>query len=274
MTATQDHAVSLPKRQLQGPMEFHNPPVVETAIGFYFQKIEGWNVLHHGALWERFRPHYPNSEFLPTIVDNPQRPTISLDFSSVPIRVAFVDKTKTKLVQTQNGLLLHNWRKTPDVSAYQHYETTTRDQLRQDWNTFKAFLRDMSLTEPVVTRCQMDYFNHLVRGEEWQDFAELPKTFTVWKGLDQSVVAGEPQMVSFSVSYRLGNGTVNVAVQPAIRTTDGKEMIQFTLSSSVAPTGCEDEQLFASLDECHTNAALAFLDFTTAEAREKWGQKK
>lgn len=148
MTATQEHAVSLSKRQSQDRMEFHNPPVVETAIGFYFQKIEGWNVLHHGALWDRFRPHYPDSEFLPTIVDNPHQPTISLDFSSVPIRVAFVDKTKTKLVQTQNGLLLHNWRKTPDVSAYQHYETTTRDQLRQDWNTFKAFCETCRLRNP------------------------------------------------------------------------------------------------------------------------------
>jgi uncharacterized protein (TIGR04255 family) len=195
------------------------------------------------------------------------------DFSSLPVRVGFVDKTKTQLVQTQNGLLLHSWRKKAGISEYQRYETI-RSQLREDWTTLKAFLREKSLTSPTVTRCQMDYFNHLVRGEEWQDFSDLPKTFTVWRGLEQSATARKLQMASFSVSYRLDRGTVNIVAQPAIRTVDGKEIIQFTLSSSVVPTNSEDDELFACLDECHKNAAQAFIEFTTDEARKRWKQSK
>lgn len=273
MTTTQEHAVVPSERQPQAHVEFGKPPVAETSVGFFFQKIDGWNVLHHGALWERFRSRYPDCEFLPTLMDAPPPPGLFQDVSSLPIRVAFVDSTKTKLVQMQNGLLLHNWRKTAHIVEYQRYDAV-KSEFRDDWNTLREYLREMSFKEPLVTRCQMDYFNHLVRGEEWQDFSDLPKIFTVWRGLKQSTISGKLQMASFSTSYRLGTGTVNAMVQPAVRSFDGKEVLQFTLSSSVSPTNPTDEGLFACLDECHANAALALLDFTTDEARERWKQKK
>ena len=74
----------------------------------------------------------------------------------------------------------------------------------------------------------------------------------------------------FNVAYRVDKGIVNVAVQPGIRSNDGKEVIQLTLSSSVAPNNSEDEELFRTLDECHENAARAFVDFTTDKVRERW----
>lgn len=273
MTTTNEHAVPRSKQHGQTQLEFGNPPVAETAIGFYFQKIEGWNVLHHGALWERFRTEYPKYEFLPAILEAPPEPNIALDVAYLPIRVGFVNNTKTQLVQVQNGLLLHNWRKTAEMPEYQHYDAM-RSRLRQDWNTLRDFLKSISLKHPLVTRCQMDYFNHLVRGEGWQDFSEIPKLFTVWRGIKQLPTTGLLQTVSFNVSYRLDSGTVNVAVQPAIRANDGKELIQFTLSSSVAPANSEDEALFSCLDECHNNAARALVEFTTDEARESWRQKR
>src|SRR5258708_5227293 len=273
MTTAHEHAVSFSDQQGQFRIEFDNPPVAETAIGFYFQRIEGWNILHHGALWERFRARYPDYEFLPTLLDTPLQQNITLDLSSLPMRAGFVDKTKSQLVQTQNGLLIHSWRKTADVPEYQRYEAV-RSQLRDDWDTLKSYLRERSLKSPTVTRCQMDYFNHLVRGEEWQDFSDLPKTFTVWRGLQQSAASGQLQVASFSVSYGVARGTVNLIFQPSIRTKDGKEIIQFTLSSSVWPTNSGDQELFSCVDACHNNAARAFIDFTTDEARERWRQKK
>jgi len=265
--------VSVTKRQGQAHVEFGNPPVAETAVGFYFERIDGWNVLHHGALWERFRAKYPDCEFLPTLLESTSsQPSTLLDVQSFPLRVGFVDKTKTQLVQTQNGLLLHNWRKAAGATEYPRYEAI-QSQLREDWRTLKAYLGEHSLKLPTVTRCEMDYFNHLVRGEEWQDFSDLPKTFTVWRGIDRSA-SGNLETASFSLSYRLDKGTVNAVAQPAIRTSDGKELIQFTLSSSAVPANSQDDELFACLDECHNNAARAFIDFTTDEARERWKQNK
>jgi len=87
MTTAHEHAVSSSSRQGQFPIEFQNPPVAEAAIGFYFQRIEGWNILHHGGLWERFRVRYPDHEFLPPLLDTPAQQNIMLDLSSLPIRV-------------------------------------------------------------------------------------------------------------------------------------------------------------------------------------------
>lgn len=275
MTTIQERALASMNQQPQFRIDFRNPPVAEVAAGFYFQKIDGWNVLHQGALWERFQDRYPESEFFAPIVDAPKmaiQVNIAENIASLPIRVGFVDRTKTQLVQTQDGLLIHNWRKTPDRTEYQRYESI-RSHLGEDWRTFKSYLRDKSLKTPTVTRCQIDYYNHLVRGEVWQDLSELPNIFAAWRGLQQPGKDSKLQAASFSVSYALARGTINIIVQPAIRTIDGKELIQFTLSSSIPPTSSADDELFSRLDECHDNAARAFVDFTTDEARERWNQK-
>lgn len=273
MTASHEHTVPTLGTSPQTRLDFGNAPVAETSLGFYFQKLDGWNVLHHGSLWERFRSAYPAYEFLPPVVDVPPQLNSLLDFNAFPFRAAFVDKTRGQLVQMQNGLLLHNWRKTDDAPEYQRYEVV-KAWLRSDWDTLRSYLREGAFKEPVVTRCQMDYFNNLVRGDDWQDFSNLPNIFTPWRGLPQSATEGTVQMVSFSVLYQFESGNVNVAVQPAIRRTDGKEILQFTLSSSVIPKNSEDKELFICLDECHNNAARAFLYFTTDKAREKWEQRK
>jgi uncharacterized protein (TIGR04255 family) len=269
MTTTQEHGPSSSNLRGQAPVELTNPPVGETSIGFYFQRIEGWNPVHQGALWERFQTKYPGLEILPPVVDAAPQPKVVFDFASFLVRTCFVDKTKTQLVQIQDGLVLHNWRKTVDTPEYQRYETI-RPLLREDWHNFQAYLRERSFKSPTVTRCEMSYFNHLVRNEEWEDFSDLPKIFTVWAGVPQSPTGGRLQLASFAVSYRLEKGTVNIAVHPGVRSTDGKEIIQFTLSSSVVPNSPDEQELFRCLDECHENAARAFIEFTTQQARERW----
>ncbi len=257
-----------PHKQGQARLQLANPPVTETSIGFYFQKIEGWHLLHQGILWEKFRTKYPVLEFLPTILDAPQQ-KIQLDFNSPILRTGFADTTRTQLVQIQDGLLLHNWRKTPEAPKYNRYEMV-RSLLREDWKTFCSYLREASLKDPVVSRCEMSYFNHLVRGVEWKDFSDLPEIFTTWRGVSQPAASGALQMAAFNVAYRVGRGMVNVVAQPGIRSNDGKEVIQLTLSSSVAPNNSQEEELFQCLDECHEYAGSAFVDFTTDKARERW----
>jgi uncharacterized protein (TIGR04255 family) len=268
MSTTQEHFVSSGKRE-QARVELGNPPIAETSVGFYFKRIDGWNAVHQGALWARFHSKYPELELLPPVVDAAPQTRVSFDIASFLVRTCFVDKTKTHLVQVQDGLLLHNWRKTTDSLHYQRYESM-RELLREDWNNLREYVRERSFKIPSVTRCEMSYFNHLVRGEEWQDFSDLPKIFTMWRGVPESNASGTLQMASFAMSYRIERGTVNVAVVPAVRSTDGKELIQFSLTSSVEPNSSDDEELFRCLNDCHENAARAFIEFTTDQARERW----
>jgi len=272
MSTTQEHSVS-PHKQGQVRLHFDNPPVTETSIGFYFQKIEGWNLLHQGVLWERFRAKYPVLEILPPILDVAPQTKLHLDLTSPIMRTGFSNREKTQLVQIQDGLLLHNWRKTTESPEYHRY-AETRQQLHEDWNTFWGYLRQNSLKDPAVSRCEVSYFNHFVRNEDWKDFSELSDIFTVWKALPQSSSYGTVHMAGFNVFYQLDSGVANIAVQPAIRSSDGKEIIQFTLTSSALPQSSEEGELFRCLDECHENARRVFVDFTTEKVRERWKQTR
>jgi uncharacterized protein (TIGR04255 family) len=272
MSTTQEHSVSPVKR---GEVRLHleHAPVTETSLGFYFQKIEGWHVLHQGILWHKFRAKYPELEILPTLLDAAPQQRIQIDLNSPNLRTGFANSDKTQLVQIQDGLLLHNWRKTPDSPDYRRYEES-RSFLQQDWTEFRKYLTDNSLKAPEVTRCEMSYFNHLVRSEDWNDFSDLAEIFAPWKGLPPKTTYGIIQSAAIVVMYQMESGNVNVAIQPGIRANDGKEIVQFTLSSVVIPKSSEDAELFRCLDECHGNAQRAFQDFTTAQAREKWREKK
>src|SRR5947207_2992965 len=256
MSAMQEQGVSLSDGEA-GRVEFGNPPVAETSCGFYFQRIDGWNPIHQGALWEKYRPKYPGLEVFPPVMDPPTKPhpVVSFDFLTFLVRTGFVNATKTQLVQIQDGFLFHNWRKTTEAPEYQRYELI-RSELHKDWMTFREYLRERTLQKPVVSRCEMSYFNHLVRGSDWQDFTDLPNLFTIWRGLRSNATA-RLQTATFAVSYRIERGAVNISVAPAVRMTDGKEILQFTLSSSVEPSSSEDDEIFRSLDECHENAARA-----------------
>jgi len=272
MTTTQERSVS-PHKQGQVPLHLDNPPVTEVSAGFYFQKIDGWNILYQGLLWDRFRKEYPVLEILPTVVDPTRQPIVQFDLNAPTLRTGFTDPSRTQLVQFQETLLLHNWRKTPQDPTYQRYERL-REHLREDWATFTQFLQQNSLRDPAITRCEISYFNHFVRNEHWKEYSDLADLLTVWRTPPPSDTFGTIQMLAFNVWYRMATGTVTILVQPGIRPADGKEIIQFSLTSSAAPKTSETAEIFGCLDECHQNALRAFVDFTTDIARERWKQKK
>jgi uncharacterized protein (TIGR04255 family) len=271
MKMTQEQSASL-HRQGRARVELANPPVFETSVGFHFDKIEGWTVAHQGLLWSRYRRSYPGLEILPPVFTAQGPPRVELHIGSPIVRTGFVDEAKNQLVQVQDGLLFHNWRKTTPLPDYMRYDRV-RPALRQDWATFCEFLGAESLKEPHVTRCEMTYFNNIVRGEDWADFSDLADFFTVCRALSPADTFGTIQIAQFNLQYQLPSGVVFFAVQPAIRAADGKEIIQFSLTSVAVPKTSEESALFECLDECHENAQRAFVDLTTESARERWNKE-
>jgi len=189
-------------------------------------------------------------------------------FANLPIRVSFVDSSSTNLVQVQNNFILHNWRKTDALSLYQHY-TVTRDSLLADWKDFRDFLTQHSLKFTQVLRCEVSYFNHLVRGDDWQDYAELSKLFPSWKGTRADGSLSTPQMIGITASYSHASGMLQIASQPALR-RDGKEIIQLTVTAAGAPKDQDDDSLFGCLDACHQTAIDGFTEFTSEELHRRW----
>lgn len=257
-------------------MDFDKPPVVETSLGFVFNKIAGWNVLHFGALREHFKTKYPFTEFPPPIIATPIVPPVTVQWSPsesiVPLRTLFTDATRSQLVQVQNEFFLHNWRKTDKTPNYEHYDQIL-PLFQQDWNTYLSFLSTEDLVRPTVLRCEMSYFNHIVRGQDWEMFEDLPRVFRLWRGFDKNPVFNSIEFVAFNIVQPVGRGKIQIVVSPGVRTTDGKEILQVNLTASVVPSGSEDEPLFEALAGCHQIALQSFDNFFTDEVLSKWGRK-
>jgi uncharacterized protein (TIGR04255 family) len=253
-------------------VDFENPPVVETSLGFYFQKIEGWNLLHYGSLGEKFRTKYPKVQFLPPVMEAPIKFPVQLNFAVPPIRVCYVDGTQTQLIQVQDSLFLHNWRKGEANSGYQHYHAIL-PMFIEDWRQFSTFLNDRGLKSPPISRCEMSYFNHLVRGVEWKDYSDLHDIFPAWNAGVLESPANEPSTVAFSMSHLIPGGSVSFAVQPGVREADGKEIIQLTVTASVYPSKQEDSDLFECLNLCHEKAVKGFISFTTEKMHKTWKRR-
>src|SRR5258708_36515350 len=131
-----------------------------------------WNLINYGLIWEKFRSKYPSAEFKPPIGEMQLSLTPNPDFTDLALRALFVDNSKTQLVQIQNGCFLRNWRKTPEIPRYQHYEKVL-PAFKEDWLIFVASMRELYPVDLEVRRCEMTYFNHLVRGEDWDDFSDF-----------------------------------------------------------------------------------------------------
>jgi uncharacterized protein (TIGR04255 family) len=250
--------------------DFRRPPVVETSLGFYFSPLSLWSFVHFGALWEKFKNKYPKTEYKPPILPvQPQQLLMGTDIGKLPLRMCFVDDSSTQLVQVQNGCFFHNWRKTAETPQYQHYENI-RPAFLEDWNLFCQFLDNNSIQRPNVSRCEMTYFNHLVRGEDWQTISDFPDMFPAWHIGGNDVPLSKIEMINLSVWYENSGGKVQVNVAPGIRQADGKEVIQLTVTGSATPSGSTGDELFQCLDVCHRSAVLSFVKFTSEQLQERW----
>lgn len=259
-------------------LDFERPPVVETSIGFHFSPVPGWSQIHVGALWQEFRVQYPKTEYRPPLSfpADAQKliQDISSDLGKIPIRTFFIDDSSTRLVQIQNGFFFHNWRKTVETPEYQHYRGVC-PTFRRDWQRFCRFLGSMAMPMPDVSRCEVTYFNHLVRGEDWTDVSEFGQMFPFWRLTEVdgplSLLEAAPAL---SLIYKQADGAVQTVVSPGIRQTDGKEVMQLTITGFAKPSGSSEEELFTCLDGCHRNAARVFVKVVGEELQARWGRTR
>jgi uncharacterized protein (TIGR04255 family) len=269
-----NHKVEMDLNQSGSLADFKKPPVVETSLGFHFSPLSDWSLVHYGSLWETFKGQYPKPEYRPPILLPGQpmpQPEVSGDIIKMPIRICLVENSDNELVQFQNGCFMHNWRKTDATPQYQHY-AGIRPTFSRDWRKFCDFIKAQSLQQPRVSRCEVSYFNHLVRGEDWTEFTELPNIFPAWKGVEDQETLTTMEAINSSISYTNARVKVQFNFFSGVRQTDAKEIIQFTVTTGSKPNGSTDEELFQCLDLCHRSAVLGFLKFTSDQIQKRWGK--
>jgi len=252
--------------------DYENPPAVETALGVRFSPIAGWNVFHYGLLLSRFKEDYPRQEIHPPVGEMSFQITPGQAFQDVPIRCWFVNREDTQLVQIQNNCFIRNWRKTDATPDYLHYDVI-RPLFHRDWSVFLGFLHEQQLPEPVIWQSEVTYINHFVRGRDWNDYKDLPSLYRVWKGLPTQGLFGRPEAVGLNASYALPDGgSLQFVSQPAIRRSDGAEIIQLAITAVGKPAGDEIDVL-SMLDSGRKAVVLGFAGFLDEGPQLKWGKK-
>lgn len=259
------------------PVDFANPPVVETAFAVVFAPIKSWGLLHYGLLWERYRKSYPFSEVkLPTGSVQIEGIDLALgqniDLRALPLRCWFVDASKNQLIQIQNNAFMRNWRKMDTPLQYIHYDEF-RPLFINDWSTYKRFLVDERLPEPEVWQCEVTYVNHLLRGKEWESPSDVRRMFPFWTHRLSDKADLDVRAFSFSAALPDGQGQLQLVANPVLR-SDGKEAIQLSITASGRPQGSSDEQILDWLDLGHDYVVNFFADFTSPNMHSFWGRTR
>lgn len=253
--------------------DFENPPAVETLMGVHFAPIENWRGPYFGLFWSRIKSDYPRVELQPPIV---AAPAVGLTVSGIelPLRCWFFNQDETRLIQVQNNLFLHNWRKLGQADKYLHYEDL-RPLFEREWQGFRGFLEGEGFGAPVVQLCEVTYVNHIDRGSGWETFGELSEVFPNWSPKTSGNYLPSPELVALNASYALKGieGRLQITAQPAVRQTDAKETIQLTVTARCKPSSSSNEEIYRCLDEARERVVLGFTDFTSPKMHQIWGRK-
>jgi len=263
--------------------DYDNPPVVETFLGVQFAPLTKFSLLHFGLYWAKIRDEFPSFQVQPPLgatieqfgVGLFAQPRVGVELVSQPeIRCWFIDKTGAKLNQVQKDRFIHNWRKPKPDDKYVHYENI-RPRFSNEWERFCAFLDEAELGKPEVNQCEMAYINHIEQGKGWESFADLNRVIAPWSGRCSNEFLPALESASIEARYLFPEqkGRLHIEVQPAIRQSDGKEILQLNMTARGKPESSEIKHILEWLDLGHEWIVKGFTGFTTDFMHNEWRRK-
>ncbi len=239
---------------------------------------------HFGLLWDRIRRDYPRFEIQQPITNvteqfGPGTPPVrqlAFAFLELPdIRSWYLDESRNRLIQVQRDRFVHNWRKITGTEEYPRYPEL-RERLAREWGRFCDFLRAEKLDVPQINQCEVVYVNHIEYGKGWNGYGELDRVVAALatpKAKNRFLPV--PERTIMNVTYPIeGNlGRLYVSFNPVVRTRDGKEVLQMTLTARGAPKSSSDDDVLAWLDIGRKWVVRGFADFTTDTMHKVWGKR-
>src|SRR5882724_3288532 len=262
--------------------KFDRPPVYETVLGVQFNPLKGFSVPHYGLYWGKIRGDYPKYEVHP-----PLSPAVELfgsearkesqarvELLQVPdVRTWFLTQDGTILLQVQKDRFLQNWRKMQDGDVYPHYDQL-KPKFCEEWQRFGRFLEEVGIERPEVNQCEVTYVNHIDIKQGPKSYGNLSRIISCWSGNYSGNFLSEPESVNFSSRYLLPEkkGRLHIAMQPAIRRRDAKEILRLNLTVRGRPASSEVEDIMEWLELGHEWAVRGFTDITTEEMHKHWGR--
>lgn len=260
--------------------EFNRPPVHETVLGLEFQPLASFQIPHFGLYWETVKDDFPIFEVVPPLgASELQQASPADEFvlqlqvsGTPPVRCWFMENSKARLIQVQRDRFIHNWRNVSLDKEYPRYEKVVRPSFIREWQRFLDFLQSHGLESPKISQCEVSYINHFEKNREWEDISELHEVIRLWAQAVPDSFLPPPNTVRLNTTYDLpeDRGTLRVSVTPAIRHSDAKEILQFTLTAKGSPVSSELDDLLNWFDLGREWVVRGFTDLTTSKMHELW----
>jgi uncharacterized protein (TIGR04255 family) len=271
--------------------EFDEPPVTEVYLSLQFKPLPALTAAHVGLLWTEFRSEFPRVEQRPPVISEveafgpPAKPQVRILISQpdepvdAPWRFWFIDDSGNELIQVQKDRLIHNWRKVTGTEVYPRYETI-RSKFESDLRRFEAFVDTEGLGSIVPVQCEIQYLNHIVAGQGWQNHSEVSRVVTKWGGTYSEEFLPEPEDALLNFRYRIPDpdgspiGRLRVKVQPAIRDRDQVPMIVLSMTARGLIPDAAMAGVLEFFDEGRRWIVRGFTALTTPEMHRIWKRSK
>lgn len=262
--------------------DFENPPVTETALSVEFKPVAGWTGADFGLFWHDIKPDYPKTEVQAPIASAverfgqerwvEQRVQVEIVTGEPMLRYWFKNEAEGKLLQLQKDRLIHNWQRTEN-RTYPRYPQT-RGMFADAWTRYLAFLDQRGFDHPTVTQAEVTYVNHIERGDGWDVPGDAVQV-TPLIGRLNGVFLPSPEVLAVEARYVIppNRGRLRVALQPALRIKDQKEVLQLQLTARGSPKSSETEAILEWFDLGHEWVVRGFFDVTSPAMHARWGLK-
>lgn len=261
---------------------YGEPPVVEAAVAIQFSPIADLTVAHLGLFWEKVRDLYPNVDAHPPLprveeTPGPPRPVrlgLQLESGVPELRIWFLSRDKTHLLQVQHDRLVYNWRKLDGDAPYPRYDKL-RENLIQEYGRFDSFLEKEGLKAVEPDQAELTYVNHVpVAGDgRWS----LPHRITrLWRDLPERTELPPPESVEFQSHYAYYDGDeligrLHVQFTPIYAGEASIPAYRLQLTGRGAPRGDGGlDGALEMLDREHEWIVRSFTEITTEEMHRGW----
>lgn len=264
--------------------DYTSPPVTEVALGVQFNGIGGFLAPHFGVVWERFRDEFPVIEERPpipasfeTFGQNPTLPLIEFQVVASPmLRVFFINRENTQLLQVQRDRFVHNWRKTGEGDKYPRFERMI-ETFRASFQGFIDVVNALGLGPVTANQCEVTYLNQIPMQPGETASAAFDRLFghfimpLVLEDLQR------PEDGRFSLRYIIRGpqeapvGRLHIAAEPALR-ADGVPIVHLSLVARGRPTTPDPGGTVEFLTLGRRHIVRAFSKVTSKKMQEAWGR--
>jgi len=264
------------------PVSFEKPPVIETVLGFQFQRLGALTGSQLAAFWRQLGGDWPEVDFAPPLEEQSERFGDLPDLSKLRLRVMQEPRLRIRkvsgdrMIQVQNGRFHYNWIG-QQRETYPRYADAVRPEFLEALRGFLGFVEANDLGEVNPNQWEVTYVNHLLKGTVWHKPGDWVDLFNGLPGPFRDT--GLARLEGFSGHWRYEipdrRGRLHVEIKHAqVGAPPGQEAVVMTLTARGSVD--EDEGAVArierGLDLGHRVIVESFRDLASQEARRHWGE--